>query len=360
MPSPWTLATVGLAGGMALSLALIAVAPRLGWVDHPDQNRKHHRRPTARTGGMALWGMLILAQWMGWLPWPMHRFDWLGVHTMALMGALDDRFNLRARYKALVGLAVAVALAAHAASGLAGAVDHVEFFDFRIPSQAALTFPFLLFWYWSIPQAYNLIDGINGLSMGLGLLILGALGWHLGAQPGILYGALLATLLLNFPRAKHFLGDCGALMLGTLFATLSVKLLVSRDADLPVWIFAYPIVDVTLVVAIRRWKGQPLGEADRSHLHHWMMDRLGHRSWLSTPVLLTFAALPMFRATDLPGGRAISLLGVAALLVLGLKAFLDRILPEAKEAPAAQVRREIPFMTAAAATRETSGTHRSL
>lgn len=356
--SIWTLGAIGFAAGMTLSLGLIALAPRMGWVDHPDQDRKHHRQPTARTGGLALWGVLILAQWMGWLPWPIHRFGWMGIHAMALIGALDDRFNLRARYKALVGLAVALALAAHGASGLARTVEHVEFFDFSIPTHPAMTFPFLFFWYWSIPQAYNLIDGINGLSMGLGMLILGALGWRLGAEPAVLWGALLATLLLNFPRAKHFLGDCGALMLGTLFATLSVKLLVSWDADLPVWVFAYPIVDVSLVVAIRRWKGLPLSQADRSHLHHWMMDRFNQRSWVATPILLAFASLPMLRATDLPGARGMSLVGVAALLILGIKAFLDRILPAATEVPAAQVRREIPLMSGAAA-REPSGTHRA-
>jgi UDP-GlcNAc:undecaprenyl-phosphate GlcNAc-1-phosphate transferase len=356
--STWIQGIVGFAAGMGLSLGLIALAPRLGWVDHPDQGRKRHRRPTARTGGVALWGVLILAQWMGWLPWPIHRAGWLGIHAMALIGALDDRFSLRARYKALVGLVVAAVLAAKAASGMARTVDHVEFFDFWISSHPALTFPFLFFWYWSIPQAFNLIDGINGLSMGFGLLVLGALGWRLGAEPAVLWGALLATLLLNFPRAKHFLGDCGALMLGTLFATLCVKLLVSWDADLPVWVFAYPIVDVTLVVAIRSWKGLPLSQADRSHLHHWMMDRFSQRSWVATPILLTFAFLPMLRATDLPGARGMSLVGVAALLILGLKAFLDRILPAAKLTPTAQTRREVPLISGGV-VREPSGTHRA-
>lgn len=357
MSPTWTLAAIGFTGGMLLSLGLIAVAPWLGWVDHPDQGRKCHQRPTARTGGLALWGMLILAQVMGWLPWPLQRLDWVGIHAMALMGALDDRFDLRARYKAVVGLGVAVLLAVHTAWFLSASAGAVEFFDIRIPTHPALTFPLLFVWYWGIPQAYNLIDGINGLSMGLGLLLLGALGLHLGAQPMVLWGALLAVLLLNFPRAKHFLGDCGALMLGTLFAVLSMRLLVIRDADLPMWIFAYPIVDVSLVVAIRRWKGQPFSLADRSHLHHWMMDRVGQRAWLATPLLLALAALPMARAMDFPGAAAVSLLGAVLLLTLGLKAFLDRILPDPKAAPAAQVRREVPFMSEVPA-RESSGAHR--
>lgn len=358
MHSTWTQGVVGYLVGMGLSLGLIALAPRLGWVDHPDQGRKSHRRPTARTGGVALWGVLVLAQVMGWLPWPMHALDWLGIHAMALMGALDDRFNLRARYKALAGFAVAALLSAHTASILAGTVSHVEFLDLSIPSHPLLLFPFLFAWFWSIPQAYNLIDGINGLSMGFGLLVLGALGWHQGVQPAVLWGGLSAVMMLNFPKAKHFLGDCGALMLGTLFATLGVKLLVAHDADLPAWIFAYPIVDVSLVVAIRRWKGQPLGVADRSHLHHWMMDRFNQRFWVATPILLIFAFLPMVRVADFPGARAIALFGAAALVVLALKAFLDRILPGTEMAPAAQVRREIPFMGAGAPTREPSGSHR--
>ena len=358
MPSTWTLGVIGFAAGAALSLGLIRVAPALGWVDHPDQGRKCHRRPTARTGGLALWGVLVLAQTMGWMPWPMHRFDWLGIHAMALMGALDDRFDLRARYKALLGLAVAVLLAGHAASILSHTVDHVAFLDLAIPTHPLLIFPFLLAWFWSIPHAYNLIDGINGLSMGFGLLALGVLGWHSGVQPAVLWGGLVATLLLNFPKAKHFLGDCGALMLGTLFATLSVKLLVAQDADLPVWVFAYPIVDVTLVVAIRRWRAQPLGAADRSHLHHWMMDRVGQRPWIATPVLLAFAFVPMVRAADIPGARLISVAGVMALVSLAFKAFLDRILAGTEPAAAAQVRREVPFMTSPA-VREPSGTHRA-
>ena len=201
-------------------------------------------------------------------------------------------------YKALFGLIVAILLAGYSSLLLAHTVDHVVFLAFPIPTHPIVTFPLLLFWFWSIPQAYNLIDGVNGLSMGLGLLILTAIGWHLGPQPTILKGALLAILLLNFPRAKHFLGDCGAMLMGTLFAVLTIRLLVPWNANLPLWIFAYPIMDVSLVVATRGWCGLPLGQADRSHLHHWMMDRMNQKVWLATPILLVFAALPMLRVTQ--------------------------------------------------------------
>jgi len=191
--------------------------------------------------------------------------------------------------------------------------------------------------------------------MGLALLVLGVLGWHLGAQPMIMWGALAAAFLLNFPHAKHFLGDCGAMMLGTLFAILSVRILVSWNANLPLWVFAYPIVDVTMVVAIRAWNGKPLGSADRSHLHHWMMDHLGNRAWLATQLLLVLAALPMLRATDLPGSRALSLAGGLAILGLAAKAFRDRTRPrDSRGSSLVPVRHNAPYIrsTGTAAARE--------
>jgi membrane protein implicated in regulation of membrane protease activity len=115
------------------------------------------------------------------------------------------------------------------------------------------------------------------------------------------------------------------MLLGTLLAILSIRFLVPSNANLPLWIFAYPIVDVSLVVATRKWLGRPLGGADRSHLHHWMMDRLNHKVWLATPILWVLAALPMLHATKMPGAGALSLIGGCALPLLGAKVFFDRI-----------------------------------
>jgi UDP-GlcNAc:undecaprenyl-phosphate GlcNAc-1-phosphate transferase len=324
LPTNSNMIVTGFAIAGLMSVLLIFLAPYLGWVDQPDQNRKCHQCPIALTGGLALWGVLTLARFLGWLPWPLQRIDWIGINSMALMGALDDRFDLRARHKAIVGLLVAALMAANAASVLHHSVSQVSFLYIQVPTHPLLTFPLLVIWLWSIPQAYNLIDGVNGLSMGLALLVLGVLSGHMGAQPMVMWGALSATLLLNFPHAKHFLGDCGAMMLGTLFAILSLKLLITWNANLPLWVFAYPIVDVTMVVSIRAWNGRPLGGADRSHLHHWMMDRLNNRVWLVTPILLVFAALPMLRATGIAGSREISTIGGILLIGLASKAFWDR------------------------------------
>lgn len=327
LPAPsFQFVAIGLAVTLLLSLACIRWVAPLGWLDHPDP-RKHHHAPTARTAGLALWLLLLGLLALGRCPLPLDRVEWAAVHAMALIGLLDDRLTLQARHKALVGLAVALVLAVDLAPELGPLTRDIAFLGLALPNHPLVTIPLLTLWFWSIPQAFNLIDGINGLSMGFSLLLLTVLAAVLGHAPagGFLSGGLLALLLLNYPRARHFLGDCGSLMLGTLFAVLAAKAFAAQDANLMLWVFAYPAVDVTLVVAVRAWKRVPLGSPDRSHLHHFLVDRLGaHRAWLVPLILLSLALLPMTRALGFPGSQLISMLGLAALLILALHAFRDR------------------------------------
>ncbi|MBI1751815.1 MAG: undecaprenyl/decaprenyl-phosphate alpha-N-acetylglucosaminyl 1-phosphate transferase [Acidobacteria bacterium] len=309
---------------------------------------------------MAIWGLVVLSQYLGLFAGLVHPVEWFGIHSMAFLGLLDDRFNLQARYKAIVGLGIAFSLALFAGASASPSVREVSFLGIGLPNVPLVIVPVLMLWYWAVPQAYNLIDGINGLSVGFGALLLGVLGWNLGHQPMLLWGSLTAFLMLNYPKAKHFLGDCGALMLGTLFAVLGVKAFALRDPNLLLWVYAYPTVDVFLVVSIRRWKGVSLSTADRSHLHHWMVDRLAGKAWLATPLLLILAALPMLRATEIPGHELASSVGLGALLLLAFKAFKDRVLLPAKIEEHAQVRREVPLMQPRVNLDAPSGSHHLL
>jgi len=317
------LATLGLV--VALSRWL---GPR-GWMDHPSE-RKLHRKPIPRVGGLALLALLGLAKAGGWLDLGLSPLEWSAVVGMALTGAVDDRLDLRPRWKALAGLGFALPLAwVHTTWLLQSGLD-VTLFGINLPDHGAVFFPLLVMWYWGVPQAYNLIDGINGLSLGFGLLLLGALSLGPQAQLGLgaapLWGALAGLLLLNYPRARHFLGDSGSLLLGTLFAILVMNRALPHHRGLALWLTAYPVLDVTAVVAIRWVMGRPLGQADRSHLHHWCSDLLGGRAWLACPLLLSLAALPMTR--DLPWywARPLATVGLGALVLLFLGSFLDRVL----------------------------------
>lgn len=334
---------LGAALGLLLGLALIRLLAPKGWTDHPDA-RKRHPHPTALTGGLMLWGMVALGQAAGWLPLGLHREEWIAVHGMALMGALDDRFGLRARYKAVAGLLVALLLGFHAARDLlaVGGLVHVAKLD--LPNRLAYTAPLAVLWFWGIPQAFNLVDGMNGLALGLGALMLSLLGYGAGTEGSFLFGAVLAALVLNYPRARHFIGDCGAFLLGTLLAILALKRGLPAHPNLALWIFAYPILDVTLVVAIRLAHRRSLAEADHNHLHDWMVARLealpGVRGWarpLAAPLLLLLASGPMLHVMPWPHAHAAGAAGLALLVLVALHQFfvaLGEMRPRPAAAPA--------------------------
>jgi UDP-GlcNAc:undecaprenyl-phosphate GlcNAc-1-phosphate transferase len=318
---------LGAALGLLLGLVLIRWIAPLGWTDHPDE-RKRHPHPTPLTGGLMLWILVALGQATGWLPLGLHREEWIAVHAMALMGALDDRFGLRARHKAVAGLLVALLLGIHAAQDLlpAGGLVHVAKLD--LPNRLAYTAPLAVLWFWGIPQAFNLIDGMNGLALGLAALILSLLGYGAGTEGSFLFGAVIAALVLNYPRARHFIGDCGAFLLGTLLAILALRRGLPAHPNLALWIFAYPILDVTLVVAIRLSHRRSLAEADHNHLHDWMVARLervaGIQAWarpLATPLLLILASGPMAHGMPWTFAHAAGSAGLALLVLVALHQF---------------------------------------
>ena len=286
------------AGVLAIA-ALFWLGPR-GWMDVPDA-RKKHGQPTSRTGGIALWATVGLGQVCGWLQLPITGREWICLYGLALLGALDDRFSLSPRIKALVSLGLAFTLAIPVAQAFA--LDRPVAMLMRIPiatDPPLVTLPLLVLWFWALPQAFNLIDGMNGLASGLAFLIATSL---LGGRgfPGtpFLLGILGAVFLLNWPRAFHFLGDCGAYFLGGLLGLLALRTRAFEYPSLALWIFAYPILDMTLVITIRLLKGNPLGAGDRSHLHHQWERIIGPR-W-TVPLLWVQAVALGMGPTGFPG-----------------------------------------------------------
>lgn len=288
-----------LSAGLMALVALRFLGPR-GWMDLPD-GRKQHGRPTPRTGGVALWAAVVLGQAVGWLRLPVSGSEWICLHGLALMGALDDRHSLSARVKALVGLGLAFTLAIPVAQSFAMDRPVAMLMRIAIPTDPPLlTLPLLVLWFWALPQAFNLIDGLDGLATGLALLIATFLmgGRNFAGTP-FLMGALAAIFLLNWPRAQHFLGDCGAYFLGGLLGLLALRTRAFEYPSLALWVFAYPILDMALVITIRFLRGHPLGGGDRSHLHHQLVAILGVR-W-TVPLLWLQATALAVGPTGFPG-----------------------------------------------------------
>ena len=97
----------------------------------------------------------------------------------------------------------------------------------------------------------------------------------------ILAGSLAAFLIFNFYPAKVFLGDCGALFLGFMIATISLigfKSSTFITLGVPILMCGVPIVDTLSAIIRRKLSGKKIDEADKNHLHHVLMRKFGHKN----------------------------------------------------------------------------------
>lgn len=144
-----------------------------------------------------------------------------------------------------------------------------------------------LFWVVLISNAFNLIDGIDGLAAGsalfsvLTVFVISLLGHNLlqSLVTIILAGAMLGFLRYNFNPATIYLGDCGSLFIGTLLAGLTLTGATQQKSStlvavaIPLVAFGLPVVETSVSVVRRFLCGQPIFGADREHFHHKLLDR---------------------------------------------------------------------------------------
>lgn len=302
----------GFAICLPLAILAIGIAPALGLLDIP-KGRHLHARPVAKVGGLALIGTLLVRMLLNGIKPHMGTLELAAILVMAILGLLDDLFDLPAHRKAAIGAAVAAILAYCGARQLASAGVDLSLLGMSIGTDAVVLFVLLFLMYLALPNAFNLIDGANGLAMGFGLIVIGSL-WLAGYPHQELAGALFATLILNWPKPRLFLGDCGSLSLGLLLVIMVMSGVGWRDPNMVLWIFAYPIIDVTMVVLIRFSQGRRLTQGDRSHMHHQIRDRWPALARWKAPWLWLLAAM-CASASYLQGPwRVVPLLGLGLLL----------------------------------------------
>ena len=272
----------------AFVVTLLAIPPIISLIkkyklyDIPN-SRKEHKLPIPTMGGIAIAGGLIAALVL-WFPFS----DELGqvafffsIAALFAMGIMDDLKDLSARYKFVVqfGLAIVIAL-----SGIRITSFDGLFGIYELPVSAQYTFTILAIV--GITNAFNLIDGIDGLAGGLSFMSLVTLGLFLSINGDTntaliafaLAGAVMAFLYFNFNPAKIFMGDTGSLILGFVIAVLCIRLLQVNVADsngilphAPVFVLGIvliPVFDTIRVFAMRIWRGQSPFAADKTHIHH--------------------------------------------------------------------------------------------
>jgi UDP-GlcNAc:undecaprenyl-phosphate GlcNAc-1-phosphate transferase len=295
-----------------VALGMERWAPRLGLMDSP-ACRKPHARGTP-VGGVAL----VIGVFVGFTPFASRSpaiWGWLiGALGVALLGAIDDRWGLRAELK-LLGQTLA-ALVTVFGGGLI--IRSIEVFGVEI-ALGMLAVPFTLLWIVGITNAFNLIDGLDGLAAGAAIFISAAalvMSMQAGNSEALLLslaliGSSLAFLRFNSHPARLFLGDGASYFLGFTFALLTVVASGSRWEPLervpfiaPLVLLGYPITD-TLWAIIRRLRAKrSIFEADREHIHHRLLGRgWGYRRtvWLFYGLFAILAALSVLLASAAAG-----------------------------------------------------------
>lgn len=250
-----------------------------GLVDAPGE-RKIHKAPIPRLGGIAIWSGFMLAMFLmvvvfQVLPLKKPLTGILaGGSVMFLLGLLDDLKNLSPYVKIVIQF-----LAAFLAFVLGVQVNNLDLPNSQLLVLNALSLPVTLVWIVALSNAMNFIDGVDGLASGVTLIsaITLAIIAHFTGQPtsamlaSLLAGASLGFLAFNFHPAKIFMGDSGSLFSGFLLASIAVTGVLKTQVVvmlLPLFVLSVPILDITFSIFRRLLKGQNPFLPDADHIHH--------------------------------------------------------------------------------------------
>jgi UDP-GlcNAc:undecaprenyl-phosphate GlcNAc-1-phosphate transferase len=296
---------LGMMGCVLATPLVTQVATWVGAIDRPDQFRRIHRGAIPRLGGLGLAlgiaaGVMLphlseAPRFIGSsLPDLQHEWAILAAVVVILaIGFIDDTRSIGPRIK-LMGQVLAV-FALYLGGIRIQTLDVLSFnFDLTYPNvqfsmlgaAVDVALPSLLvsmFWFLGCMNVWNLIDGMDGLASGVGLLVSGTLtlvaihneNTEVAILAVALAGSLAGFLLYNWHPACIFLGDSGALLIGLLIGVIGVQGSMKGPSAIsilfPILAMGLPISDTAMAI-FRRWvRNLPLSAADRRHVHHLLI-----------------------------------------------------------------------------------------
>lgn len=331
----------------ALSFALTPLAQKLalhvGAIDSPGE-RKVHTVPVTRLGGLAVvLPVVVLLVAVSLFTHPqLHALGrdvllplFAGLAPIFVISVIDDIHPLGTAPKLtahLLGAAVAVALGIRLGAS-------VHLFGNEVPL-GVLAIPISILWIAGITNAFNIVDGLDGLSAGLALISAISLAavsivvnrYEMATGALILAGALLGFLPFNTHPAKVFLGDTGSAAIGYLLACFTLRggstLSAGMAVLVPIVVLGVPLAE-TLVSMLRRvmlrMQGGAEGgvfQADRRHFHHRLLDMgVDHRRAVlmlySVGVILAVCGFASMLMTAKHAAVLLGTLVVAAFIGIG-------------------------------------------
>ncbi len=260
-----------------------SLAFKIGAVDIPRDNRRMHKKPTARLGGLAIFFGFIISALIFSKPSTEMIGMYIGAVIIVILGIFDDKYTLGAKFKFIVQIFAALCPV------LAGIkIDFIKvpgfISEYGYIGLGWLAIPITVLWIVGVTNAVNLLDGLDGLACGvssistLTLLVIALIvrEGDVAFLTSALAGACFGFLPYNFNPAKLFMGDTGALFLGYMLSTVAVQGLFKGYAIIsiaaPLLILGLPIFDTVSAILRRMKNHQPIMSPDRGHLHHRLVD----------------------------------------------------------------------------------------
>ena len=299
---------------LMMLILLAPVARRLGLVDKPG-DRKAHRGDTPLVGGIALFITLMAGSvlWGGINQTliTLHTSQWHWVFLLCggflvVAGALDDRYQLGVFMRVLSEIVVALFVVDALNLRVSNLGDLVGQGDIRLP--ATVSYAFTVIAIFGVINAFNMLDGVDGLLAGLVVTSLAAFHVFTGTSPGyvslFIFSSLLAFLVSNLELSpyipKTFLGDSGSKLLGFIVVCLLLAATTSKIGGsrlvapaTALYIIGLPLFDMTLTTLRRVAKGHSPFAADRQHIHH-LLSTLGFSDRRALLLLLAMNLSVMF------------------------------------------------------------------
>lgn len=307
---------------------VISFSKKQGLVDVPNE-RKIHKGPISRLGGIAIWSSTMLTflflVLLSCYPYgSLLSGILLGSSLMFFLGLIDDVYTLNAKFKLFIQVMIATLV-----FFLGVRIDSILIpFGADVHLTYSLSYVLTILWIVGISNAVNFIDGIDGLagsvitvnSITLGIIAVAMI----PASPMsaliafILAGSMLAFLTYNFNPAKIFMGDSGALFSGFLLATLSITGVMKGAAlaiILPFVVLAVPIIDITYASLRRISKGKSPFVADSEHIHHKLL-KAGFSQNKTVAILTSIAIVAGAIASYSVGSIKHYIIYIVALLLI--------------------------------------------
>lgn len=260
----------------------IKLAPIVGAMDIPKDDRRMHKKPIPRFGGIAIY-CGILCAFISLRPLNTQTRGLLvGSALIVLIGIVDDRKGMKPKVKLLLQI-IAAAVLWFTNTRITGFTN--PFTSNFVTLAPWISCIITVFWIVGITNTINLIDGLDGLAAGITFIACMAVSYTAYYKQMTetltivlaIAGATCAFLIYNSHPAKIFMGDAGAMLLGYLMSSVSlIGVAPSKSAMLfstivPVMVLALPIFDTSFAIVRRVANHRPIMEADKQHLHHRIM-----------------------------------------------------------------------------------------